>query len=903
MRKPGTSIPHRARSAARPLAWWLLALSLAAASALAAPLRAPRPAPSPLPPSVSASALEHACGTSLDDMARLLAEAAASRAERGAAAQATTFSTDIDGIAVLEDDGTFFFPDKGGNPNLDIAVAGRAFYRTHGDDYDQVVYWLSSGMSHWLGSPTALAAAWMLRNTVSGIGLSLYDWNASLGLPPRLQTVLTMNGLHRYPADPAADVPGLPYYSTQDVLAHEFGHQWLSYPLVQSPAEDTDLLGRAFQHWSFFFDSDGSVMEGPDWVPVGPDTFSSLPPIMRFGPLDQYLMGVRAPAEVDSFFVIDANATFVPPGPYVPFSDPNPFLTARGPSRRYGIEDVSAANGPRVPDAAASPDTLALAFVLITPHGVAPTAADLAELAAIRAAFPATVAAYTGERMAVDITLHSQPGRVVIEHERLPDTEQPGVPRVVNARVKVDPAGIPTAVDPAGVSVSWRIAPAGPWNTLPMTPAVADTFTALLPGQGSGTTVEYRLRAESDQPGVGTDLPDLVLSLPFSYRTGPDLEPPFVTHWAQHAQSNERLPQVLRARVSDNLGLGLVSLESSVNGGPLASLPATKVGRDSFTVSLGAGLPRGTRVAYRFAARDVSAAQHLGFSNAAFDTLVVGHDHVDGVWNPGPWTHANVRFNRRDEWHVVETTAAPSGSASWHCGLDSIPYGPYQDAALLSGLVPGIVAGCSLTFSHRYDLEEAGPGLAFDGSRIEVSVNGGAFVPLEPVDGYSHVMATDDQGLPLNAPCWSGKQLGWRVERVDLSPYAPGPIRVRFRMSTDLFVGDGGWWVDDIRFRFPDEPTADVPGDAASIALGLASPNPSASALRHSLRLSQGARVDWALYDVAGRRVATLWRGSLEAGVHELSGTPARALAGGLYFSRVSVNGRWLPSQRVALLR
>jgi hypothetical protein len=61
--------------------------------------------------------------------------------------------------------------------------------------------------------------------------------------------------------------------------------------------------------------------------------------------------------------------------------------------------------------------------------------------------------------------------------------------------------------------------------------------------------------------------------------------------------------------------------------------------------------------------------------------------------------------------------------------------------------------------------------------------------------------------------------------------------------------------------------------------------------------------VDWALYDVAGRRVATLWRGSLEAGVHELSGTPARALAGGLYFSRVSVNGRWLPSQRVALLR
>ena len=65
-------------------------------------------------------------------------------------------------------------------------------------------------------------------------------------------------------------------------------------------------------------------------------------------------------------------------------------------------------------------------------------------------------------------------------------------------------------------------------------------------------------------------------------------------------------------------------------------------------MAIGAGLPRGARLAYRFVARDASAAANLGFSNTAFDTLRVGHDHVDGVWNPGPWTHANVRFNRRD---------------------------------------------------------------------------------------------------------------------------------------------------------------------------------------------------------------------------------------------------------------
>ena len=192
----------------------------------------------------------------------------------------TPNSTDAGEIAVLEDDGTFFFPDKGGNINLDVAALGRAFYRTHGDDYDLVSVWLATGLSDWLGSPTALAAAWLTRNDISGIGLDLFDFNTSLGLPPRVQTILTMNGLQRYPDDPAAEVPGLPNYVTQDVLGHEFGHHWLAYPRVFDGTGDSPiLLGRAFQHWSFFFDSDGSVMEGADWQPAGPDSFVMLAPV------------------------------------------------------------------------------------------------------------------------------------------------------------------------------------------------------------------------------------------------------------------------------------------------------------------------------------------------------------------------------------------------------------------------------------------------------------------------------------------------------------------------------------------------------------------------------------------------------------------------------------------------
>jgi hypothetical protein len=87
------------------------------------------------------------------------------------------------------------------------------------------------------------------------------------------------------------------------------------------------------------------------------------------------------------------------------------------------------------------------------------------------------------------------------------------------------------------------------------------------------------------------------------------------------------------------------------------------------------------------------------------------------------------------------------------------------------------------------------------------------------------------------------------------------------------------------------------------VELGPLSPNPACGPLSQALRLPGAADVEWSLYDLAGRRVATLWRGVLPAGAHELRGTLSRSLAGGLYFSRVTVNGRPLASGRIALLR
>ncbi|MFM7232409.1 MAG: hypothetical protein ACKO3S_10520 [bacterium] len=903
--------PTRRRRVPRAALRAVLACVLASAAVLAhaAPLAPARAQPplAPLAPAAAHSPLDHACGTHLDALHGRLEWHAEHAATTSVTAAPTTHSRDVAGIAVLEDDGTFRFLDKNGASNLDVAAVARAFQRSHGDSYDMLAVWLASGLDQWLGSPGALAAAWLTRNDVAGIGLEAFDLNAALGLSPRMHTVLTMNGLHRYPDDPAGEVPGLPNYVTQDVLAHEFGHRWLAYPLVQDVAAggpSTALLGRSFQHWSFFLDADGSFMEGADWREAAPDSFVMDAPIARFGPLDQYLMGVRSPAETDSILVIADSAAFAPAGPWVPYSDPAAGIVARGPARRFAVSDLATANGARVPAADGVPDTVRVAFVLVTPNGVDATPSDLAKLAGIRAAFPATIAAATDGRMVVDVSLESRPGRLRLAHEPLGDTEDASSPRTLTLRVTEERAGIPVRLRANGAMFWWRTSALDSWTQSPMVAVGPDSFAVTAPAQPLGTRVEYFFRAEADVPGVASELPDRAHSRPFAWWTRPDATPPVVEHHALRTQAVTRLPQTLLARVRDDSGLDSVWCEVAVNGAPATVIAATAAGRDSFTVSLGAGLEPGTRIAYRFGARDRSNARHLAWSNPGFDTLVVGRAAADDFWNPAPWTHGPVRFNRRDEWRAVADAGAPAGSGAWHCGRDTVPYGPYQDAALASPLLYDVGPGTVLAFRHRFDLEAANAFMAWDGARVEVQPWNGAWQAVTPEAGYTHQMAGADQGLPQGAACWSGRRSEWTEERVDLSAFAPGPVRVRFRMSSDLFVGGGGWWVDEVRVLDPAAPvTAVAPGAGAQVALGAMWPNPAHDALRQALRTPRAARAEWSLHDLAGRRVATLWRGPLEPGTHTLEALLPRGLAGGLYFARLALDGGTVSARRVAIVR
>ena len=837
------------------------------------------------------------CGTRIESALELYQD----RLERALLSPLpTSYSIDSASVAVIEDDGTFFYTGPGQNPVLDVAAVAQAFYRTHGDDYDALAIYLASGLSTWLGSGTALASAFVVQNDVQGLGLDLFDVGSGLATPPGLHTLLSMNGLQRYPADPDSvfSDPG-DTFNTLDVLAHEFGHRWLAYVLVDSAGQPVPaLLGRSNQHWNFFADVDSSVMEGCDWISPAADSFVTDGVSDGYGRLDQYLMGLRPASEIDSFFVINDPTDIQPPGIYVPKSIPEVGVTCRGRATWWHTSDID--GGPRVPDAASSPHDFHVAIVLVTPHGSAAADSDMTKLGLIRSRFVPYFASATGGRGTMDLTLHSRAGHVRIEHPPLHDTEDASQPRAIGARVTIAQAGIRLAVDPGSVRAFVR-SNGGSWSMITLSPAAPDSFAGALPAASSGSVVEYYLYAASDSAGIDANDPPGGASAPFVYRVGPDLTPPAIVHVPVAECGVYRLPVPLLARITDNGELDSAWVEYAVNGGPGSSAALAVAGRDSLTTRLGAGLEIGDVITYRFVARDRAASPNLAFSNPGFDTLRVAKDWIEDFENGPPTVWEHLRLRRRDPWILSHQRSSGSNGTAWKAGApDSLPYPPHLDGALVTPFLYDVAPGTVLTFDHWWDLEAEGD-LAFDGALVEKQVGFyGEWVPVSFADYGHHSM---DPSLGVETPCWSGTSNGWRTEVIDVGADAPAPVRFRFHMAADDFVGREGWYVDHVRVLYPGSTASILTPGTGVLRIGAPTPNPARARLMQTLELPRGAQVSWELFDLAGRRVAILWRGRRPAGMGTLAGGLPPELASGLYFSKVTIDGVARAMARFAILR
>ena len=283
---------------------------------------------------------------------------------------------------------------------LDIVRVAQRFYETHEDAYDYLVVFNSLGIPAASG---AVAYEVTVRSNVTGIGDAPVDQGYMYGSAYRLQAVMNMGPLSQYPRDPnqrAGTRGAITGDTTLSILGHEAGHLFLALASVRDPArpDDRPMLGSQLAHWSFNFNSDASLLEGNRIADNGDGTFLTTGTVEGFSALDQYLMGLRDPAEVaPSFYVDNSNVSRS--------TLPRINVTLRGARRDVTIEELIAAEGRRTPDHTVAQRLFRFAFILVTPAGAEPAAAELEQLETYRAAFEPYFHRATGGRAWAGATL------------------------------------------------------------------------------------------------------------------------------------------------------------------------------------------------------------------------------------------------------------------------------------------------------------------------------------------------------------------------------------------------------------------------------------------------------------------------------------------------------------------
>jgi hypothetical protein len=275
---------------------------------------------------------------------------------------------------------------------LDIVELAKKFYRTHADSYDQLVIWTDQPLIQ-----DAFAFEATVANEIRGIGLGIFDASRDFGSGGRLRSYAMMDFLGKYPEDPQQTFLG--ENNTVSVLGQEVGHRWLAFMEFRdhTGAQSEALLGREQAHWSFFLDSDASVMEGNDIEDLGGGAFRTVGAVRRYSLLDQYAMGLVAESQVPAFFYVQSPVNAA--GDRTASSAPRIGVTFNGTRRDVLISDVVAILGQRSPSAAESPRVHRQAFIYVVSAGRAPDSAQVAKVDRIRRAWEAFFSSATDGRM------------------------------------------------------------------------------------------------------------------------------------------------------------------------------------------------------------------------------------------------------------------------------------------------------------------------------------------------------------------------------------------------------------------------------------------------------------------------------------------------------------------------
>lgn len=294
------------------------------------------------------------------------------------------------------------------------------------------------------------------------------------------------------------------------------------------------------------------------------------------------------------------------------------------------------------------------------------------------------------------------------------------------------------------------------------------------------------------------------------------------------------------------------------------------------------------------------------------------------------WTHGAVT-NAIDQWHET-SVRRHGGNGAMKVGStnplgtgsnESQTYAADEDAALVSPAF-FLPANSELVFWSFIDAETNGGTGAWDGARVEISMNGGEWKPLAVDGGYGYIIEFNSSAALRGADVFSGSPNQWRRVVADLTPYS-GAARIRFRFSSDEANDPRnslgaqlryyeGWYVDDVLVQ------ARTGGGPVARRISFrAGPNPyrlgGPSSGSVHFRFSApdglprpGQTPEVVIYDVRGREVGRTVAAAnplvpAEFRASWLPRTPGgEGLGSGIYFARLDFAGQ-VQTARLVLVR
>ena len=198
-----------------------------------------------------------------------------------------------------------------------------------------------------------------------------------------------------------------PYDYAMSQIGHEMGHRWAAFVSAKVNGE-TIPLGPT--HWArglqapvafpYQRPTEASAMGGGVWQDNTDGTYTQLDddyyvPATGWSYLDLYLMGLAAPAEVPDFFIL---RNLVPAGRD---ADGHPIFKAD--RMKVTIQDVIAAEGPRMPDVEHSQKQFNTGIVVVVEHGIKPSKELIERANGIRETWIDYWATTTGHRSSMTV--------------------------------------------------------------------------------------------------------------------------------------------------------------------------------------------------------------------------------------------------------------------------------------------------------------------------------------------------------------------------------------------------------------------------------------------------------------------------------------------------------------------